>query len=201
MKKLSSVLILSVVLVAPGVVALDMTPEQAMQKMMNCVSCKPMMEYPELGPNIRYDIFDIENGFVSSFVVANEKLMPVLDECSKKCEATYAAAAKMSTEDAKEKLCPFCCGMHGLHARGDVKIQDFKSQMGSVTLVTSDTEEGIKAVHAVAQDFREMNKLLSEAAASMPKEMHKEHKEYEGHEHEGHDEHDHESHEKHEGEG
>jgi hypothetical protein len=163
-------MVLAVVMIAlfsAVAVAGDMTPEMAMQKMMNCEACKPMMEYPQLGPNIRFDVIETDNGFVSTFMMADESVMPAYKECEKKCEATRKAAMTLTDEEAKEKLCPFCVGMRKVMAREDVKVNNYPTSMGSVTVATASSDEGTKALHDYAKMSKETSALLDEAAKKM----------------------------------
>lgn len=169
MKKLIC-LALVTVFVAPIALAIDMTADEVMAKFMTCISCKPWAEYPELGPNTRYNIFDTDTGFIATFMVSDEKFAPAMKECHEKCLVTRAEAMKLSPEEAKDKLCPFCEGMFKLGARDDVKIKEMDAAMGQVVLVSSDTEEGVKAAHAYAATAREIDALLTEAAPKMPEE-------------------------------
>ncbi len=169
MKNLAGYAVLLAAVVVQLAFAGDMTADQAMQKMMNCSACKPMMDYPQLGPNIRYDIHETPNGFVATFMLADEKLMPAMRECEAKCEVTRAAAMKMSDKEAQEHLCPFCTGLRDLMSRGDVTLDHFETSTGYVTVVTSNTDDGVKATHTYAQMARETSALLAEASAKMEK--------------------------------
>ncbi len=169
--------VLAIAIVGAVAIAGNMTPEQAMEKMMNCEACKPMNEYPQPGPNIRFDMIETDNGFISTFMMADESVVPAYRECEKKCEATRGAAMKMSDEEAKEKLCPFCIGMRTVTAREDVTVKTYPTSMGSVTVAEATSEEGTKALHAYAAMAKETNALLTEAAMKMMQQGH------EGHDH------------------
>ncbi|GAB4315234.1 MAG: hypothetical protein Kow0074_02710 [Candidatus Zixiibacteriota bacterium] len=169
--------LLAVAALCAVAVAGDMTPEQAMEKMMKCEACKPMNEYPQLGPNIRFDMIETDDGFVSTFMMADESLMPSYKECEKKCEVTRMAAMKMTDAEAEEKLCPFCLGMRKVMARDDVKVSTHATALGSVTIATASTAEGTKALHDYAKMAEETSSLLAEATMKMMKDMH------EGHDH------------------
>ena len=169
MKKLAMVT-LAIALLFAVAVAGDMTPEQAMQKMMSCEACKPMSEYPQLGPNIRFDIAQTDNGFVSTFMLADEKLMPAFHECEKKCEETRKAAMSYTDAEAETKLCPFCQGMRSVMARQDVKVNHFPAALGQICVATSTTAEGTKALHDYATNAKETSDLLTEATMKMMQE-------------------------------
>ena len=155
---------------APLALAIDMTADEVMAKLMTCVSCEPWAEYPELVPNTRYNIFDTDNGFIATMMVADEKLVPAMNECQKKCEVARAEAMKMPPEEMEDKLCPFCSGMFELMSRGDVEIKELNAALGQVVLVTSETEGGIAAAHAYSATARELDALMTEAAVKMTEE-------------------------------
>lgn len=166
MKKLV-LAVLAVALVAAVAFAGDMTAEQAMQKMMNCEACKPMNDYPQLGPNIRFDMIETDNGFVSTFMMADESVMPAYHECEKKCEETRAKAMKFSDEEAQQKLCPFCLGMRKVMGRKDVTVNNYQTTLGEVMVATSTTPEGVAALHDYAKMAKETSQLLAEATMKM----------------------------------
>lgn len=166
MKKIGLVA-LAIALIAAVAFAGDMTPEQAMQKMMNCEACKPMNDYPELGPNIRFDMVETDNGFVSTFMMADESVMPAYHECEKKCEETRAKAMKFTDEEAQQKLCPFCLGMRKVMARKDVTVNNYPASLGGITVATARTPEGVKALHDYAKMAKETSHLLEQAAMNM----------------------------------
>jgi hypothetical protein len=157
------------VLIVAVAFAGEMAPEQVMQKLMTCPSCKPYMEYPQLGPNLRFDTNKISNGFVATQMIASEGMVAMFRECEKKCEVTHAEAAKLPPEEAEARLCPFCFGMHKLMSRDDIKTEQFQTSLGHVMVATSDAEDGVKALHAYVEMAQETHKLLEEAAAKMSK--------------------------------
>jgi hypothetical protein len=167
MRKFFGLLVMTAVLAASLAVAGQMTAEQAMQKMMSCVSCAPYAEYPELGPNIRYDIFETSSGFVAAFMLADEKLAPKFRECEKKCEAARATAMKLSEKEVEAKLCPFCSGMFKLMARDDVTIEEFQTKLGQVVVASASSDKGVEALHGYAKTAKETSDLLDKAAAKM----------------------------------
>lgn len=166
MKKIA-IVALAVALVAAVAYAGDMTPEQAMQKMMNCEACRPMNDYPQLGPNIRFDMVETDNGFVSTFMIADESVMPAYHECEQKCQETRAKAMKFTDEEAQQKLCPFCQGMRKVMARKDVQVSEYPTTLGDVTVATASSPEGVQALHDYAKMAKETSQLLKQAAMNM----------------------------------
>ncbi|UCG50695.1 MAG: hypothetical protein JSW58_10855 [Candidatus Latescibacterota bacterium] len=170
MKTLMSVAVVSVLVVSSLAFAGEMTPEETMMKMMNCVACKPYGEYPQVMQNIRYDIFDTSNGFVVAFLMANEEHVGDFRACEEKCEAARAEAAKLSAEEKEAQLCPFCVGMFKLKGRDDITFEKFDAQLGQIMVASSNTDEGVKALHAYSDNSRKTNKMLEEAAKKMKAE-------------------------------
>lgn len=159
-----------VLLVAAGpATAADMTAEECMAKMENCMACAPMAEYPQIGPNIRYNCFDTKSGFLSSFMIADEKIMSDFWKCEKECDVAREASMKLSDAEAEENLCPFCVGMRGIMAREDVSFERFQGMTGKMMLASATTEEGTEALHAYAKMSRDMSALLDQAMADMMK--------------------------------
>ena len=171
MLKRTLIVAAAVVALATVATAADMTPQQAMDKMMNCVACKPMNDYPQLAPNIRFDIQDTKTGFISSFLMADEKVMPAFAECEKKCEVARAEAMKLSDEEAATKLCPFCVGMRKVMARSDVAMENVGVSLGKVMVATASTAEGVSALHDYAIMARETSALLDKAAIEMQQQQ------------------------------
>lgn len=158
-----------VLLVAGSAGAADMTAEECMAKMQNCMACAPMAQYPQIGPNIRYNCFDTKSGFLSSFMIADEKVMSDFWKCEKERDVAREASMKLSAEEAGEKLCPFCLGMREIMAREDVSFENFESLTGKLMVASATTEEGTTALHAYAKMSRETSELLDEAMAEMMK--------------------------------
>lgn len=172
MKRLVSMLVAVAVLAAVGSTnAGEMTPKEAMAKMQSCVACAPMSKYPDLMPNIRYDIFETKAGFVATFMIANEKMMETFNKCNKECDVARQEAMKMTDAELKGKLCPFCVGMRKVMSRKDVTFEKFSGSMGEVMMAGSTSKEGTAALHNYAKMARETSALLDQAAMEMMKEM------------------------------
>jgi hypothetical protein len=159
MKRVICLLVLA--LTVPAVaLAGDPTADQMMQRMMNCVICKPYAEHPEMHPSMRVNTLDTENGFMWVMAVADEKHVGTLHQCHEQCSANIEANKNMKPADYATKLCPMCEGMFKLMARGDVKLEEFKTHMGEITLATSATKEGVKALHDFAAESRKMHEMM-----------------------------------------
>jgi len=74
---------------------------------------------------------------------------------------------KLTPEEGKDKLCPFCTGMFGLMKRDDVKIEEFDTSMGNIVVATSTTDAGVQALHEYVAMATATSKLLDQAAAQM----------------------------------
>ena len=157
-------------LVAGSAAAADMTAEECMARMQNCEACAPMAKYPQIGPNIRFNCFDTKSGFLSSFMIADEKVMADFWKCEKECDVAREASTKLSAAEAEENLCPFCLGMREIMARKDVTLENFEGLTGKMTMASATTKEGTEALHAYARMARETSALLDEAVAEMMKQ-------------------------------
>lgn len=139
-----------------------MTPQQAMDKVMNCPVCSA---WNPVAQNIRYDIFTTKNGTVETFMNAGAD-QKTWDACSADCSKRMAGIATMSAAD-KAKLCPFCMAHMNLASSKDVMTQNFQSHTGWVTVATWSTPAGQKALTDYAMSMKNTSQLLETAAMSM----------------------------------
>jgi hypothetical protein len=144
----------------------DLTPQQAMDKAMNCPVCAAWGVEPALGPTIRYDIATTKTGFIEVMQTSNEAMKPAFDKAEADCEKRAAGIATMSA-DEKAKLCPFCVA-HMAIDRKDVAFDNANTALGVVRVASSSTPEGIKALHDYAAACQKQSDLMHEAAKSMP---------------------------------
>jgi len=107
----------------------DMTPQQAMEKAMNCPVCSAFGADPALGPTLRHDIQSLKAGYVAVFETADEKMVPAFEKAYADCESRCVSIPKM-TADQKAKLCDCCNGMAALMGRKDVTFEGGKTAMG-----------------------------------------------------------------------
>jgi hypothetical protein len=147
----------------------DMTPQQAMEKTMNCPVCSAWGVDPTVGPNIRHDISPTKSGYVDVFMSANETMMPAFEKAHNECESRCMNVSKMTAAD-KAKLCDCCTAMTALMARKDVSFEESKTAMGWVTVASATTPEGVKALHDYASLSKHVTDLLMQAGADMNKE-------------------------------
>ena len=159
----------AVAVIGAMAVAGQMTPQELTMKVANCPSCKAMANYPDLGPNLRPDIFETSTGYVSTFLMADAKYLPTCAKWEKDCETIMAGAAKMSRADLEKTFCPVCVGMSDLMGRKDVKMETFMGSMGRVTVASSATPEGVTALHAMVKTMNEAKAVMPQAFAEMMK--------------------------------
>lgn len=144
----------------------ELTPQQAMEKAMNCPVCSAWGVEPALGPTIRYDVATTKMGFIEVMQTANEAMKPAFDKAAADCEKRAAGIAAMSA-DEKAKLCPFCVA-HMTIDRKDVSFDNASTALGMVRVASSTTPEGVKALHAYAAACKKQSDLMHQAS----KEMH-----------------------------
>jgi hypothetical protein len=158
-----AVLMLASVAFAAG----EMTPQQAMEKVMNCPVCSA---WNPVAQNIRYDIFTTKNGTVESFMNAGAD-QATWDACSADCSKRMASISTMSA-DQKAKLCPFCMAHMSLSGQKDVSVQNFQAKTGWISVATASTPAGQKALTDYAMSMKNTSSLLETAAKDMkPAEM------------------------------
>jgi hypothetical protein len=148
----------AVALVATIAAAGTMTPQEMTTKITNCPNCKAMASYPELMPNLRPDIFATSTGFVSTFLVADAKVLPMCQKWEADCQANATKPELASS------MCPICVSYGGIMTNKDIKMESFMGSMGRVTVASSTTKAGVDALHAHVA-------LMQEASAVMPAAM------------------------------
>jgi hypothetical protein len=143
-----------------------MTPQQTMEKMMNCPVCSAWSAEPALGPTMRYSIETTKTGYVETLSTSDESMKPTFDKCAAECEKRAAGIASMSA-DEKGKLCAFCVGRMQLMGRKDLSFENVSSPQGIVTVATASSPEGVKALHSYAAAAQKQADMMAEAHKSM----------------------------------
>ena len=145
----------------------DMTPQQAMEKMMGCPVCSAWGVEPALGPTLRYDISTTKTGFIEVLQTSNEAMKPAYDTASAECHKRAEGIPTMSAED-KAKLCPMCVA-HMTLDRKDVAFEHANTSLGMVMVASSTTPEGVKALHDYAATAKAQCDLMKQASMEMQK--------------------------------
>jgi len=153
-----AVLMLASIAFAAG----EMTPQQAMEKVMNCPVCSA---WNPVAQNIRYDIVTTKTGTIETFMNAGAD-QAAWDAASADCEKRMATVPTMTAEQ-KAKLCPFCMAHMNLTNAKDVTIQNYKAHTGYVTTATWNTPAGQKAVTDYATSMKSTSQMLETAAKDM----------------------------------
>jgi hypothetical protein len=148
----------TVALLATVAIAGTMTPEEMTAKITACPNCKALAAYPELMPNLRPDIFKTESGFVSTFLVADAKVLPMCQKWEADCQANA------KNPEMAASMCPVCVSYGSIMMNKDIKMESFVGSMGRITVATSTTQAGKDALHAHVA-------LMQEASAVMPTAM------------------------------
>ncbi len=148
----------TVALMTAVAVAGTMVPEELTKKIVGCPNCKALAAYPELMPNLRPDIFKTESGFVSTFLVADAKVLPMCQKWEAEC------SANATNPELASSMCPICVSYGGLMMNKDVKMESFMGSMGRITVASSSTQAGRDALHAHVA-------LMQQATAVMPAAM------------------------------
>jgi len=156
----------ALLMLATAAFAGDLTPQQAMEKMMNCPVCSAWT--PDVSMNIRYDIFSTKDGYVESFMNANEAMADQFNKCAAECEKRAATIPTMSAEE-KAKLCPFCQARMALMMQKDVSTQNFNAHNGMIMVGMASSPDGQKAAAAYVTAMKTQADLVEQAAMSMGK--------------------------------
>ena len=143
----------------------DMTPQQAMEKVMNCPVCSA---WNPVAQNIRYDIFTTKTGTIESFMNAGAD-QAAWDAASADCEKRMATVPTMAA-DQKAKLCPFCMAHMNLTSSKDIAIENYQSKTGWITVATATTPEAKKALAEYASSMKNTAQMLETAAKDMKPE-------------------------------
>jgi hypothetical protein len=153
-----AVLMLTSIAFAAG----EMTPQQTMEKVMNCPVCSA---WNPVAQNIRYDIFTTKTGTIESFMNAGAD-QATWDACSADCEKRMGTVATM-TADQKAKLCPFCMAHMNVSSAKDVSMQNYKAHTGWITVATWTSPAGQKALNDYAMSMKNTSSQLETAAKDM----------------------------------
>ncbi len=145
----------------------DMTPQQAMEKTMNCPVCSVWGVEPALGATLRYDVVPTKMGFIEVMQTSNEAMKPAFDKAAAECEKRAAGIPTMSAEE-KAKLCPYCVA-HMTIDRKDVTFDHAATSLGMVNVAASTTPEGVKALHDYAAACKKQSDLMHQASMEMEK--------------------------------
>ena len=158
MKKQIWMSVATVAIMATVAVAGTMTPAELTTKITNCPNCKALANYPELMPNLRPEIFKTGTGFVSAFLVADAKVLPMCQKWEGDCAANGGNPAMASS------MCPICVSYGSMMMNKEIKMESFMGSMGRITVASSATKAGVDQLHAHVA-------LMQEATAVMPAAM------------------------------
>jgi hypothetical protein len=147
----------------------DMTPQQAMDKMTNCPVCSVWMQDPALGPTVRHSVYPTKTGYVETLATVDQAMMPAFQKAEAECDKRAGSIPTMSA-DQKAKLCPICTGHVKFMDRKDVTVENFKTDVGVVTVASASTPEGVKALHEYAKLSQEYGALMAKAGTDPSKE-------------------------------
>lgn len=138
------------------------TPQQVMEKMMNCPVCSAWNAEPALWPTMRHSITQTKTGYIETLETADESMKPAFDRCAAECEKRAASMPTMSAEQ-KGKLCAICIGQMKLMERKDLSFDNVSTPLGLVMVGNAGSPDGIKALHAYAATAQKQSDLLAQA--------------------------------------
>jgi len=146
-----------------------MTPQQAMDKMVNCPVCSAFMVDPALGSTVRHSVYPTKTGYVETLATVDQAMMPSFEKAEAECVKRAGTIPTMAA-DQKAKLCPLCTGQMKFMDRKDVTVENFKTDVGVVTVASASTPEGVKALHDYATTAQNFGSLVAKAGMEMGKE-------------------------------
>ncbi|MDH4038509.1 MAG: hypothetical protein OEX18_10735 [Candidatus Krumholzibacteria bacterium] len=150
----------------------DMTPQQAMGAMMNCPVCSVWMSDPALGPTLHHSVFATKTGYIETLYTADAAMIPAFNKCEAECQKRAEGIPGM-TKEQKASLCPLCTGQMTFRGRSDVSVEEFQTDNGFIVVGSSNTPDGIKALHNYAASSKAFGEKMSQAGAEMSKEPQK----------------------------
>jgi hypothetical protein len=103
--------------------------------MENCTWCKPMAENMDMMMNVQWENHVIDNGGLMTVVVPDEHKQ----RWEKITEHMKATEEKL-TGGEEMQLCN-CCKSYNKLVEAGAKVEEVKTEFGSVTLITSDKPE------------------------------------------------------------
>jgi hypothetical protein len=109
-----------------------------MAEYMNCTICKHMMVQMEtLGPVMKHEMIAMDDGLAMYHWVTDDTKAALLHEVTDKMHAAGMETKGWTEAQAKDNLCKFCEGFHGLLAAG-AHMSKGRSTNGDLMVITSD---------------------------------------------------------------
>lgn len=122
----------------------------------SCICCKPMHDNPALMSRMKWETHKITNGLM--MVAAPPEGM--IDEFEATCHAMHTAAENAKPSDP---MCGFCLSFTEL-AKAGAKVEEVKTGVGQMTLITSDDPAVVKKIHAHSDRTQEEMDKMAVAA-------------------------------------
>jgi len=113
--------------------------------MVNCEMCKPLGDNPELLMNMSWEIFELSNGILLLSTVDK-----AYEEPYKKINVAMQKVVDRIMAGEEVQLCNSCQAMNMIYMK-QPKHENFVTQHGDVTVMTSDNPELVAEMHAWAK--------------------------------------------------
>jgi hypothetical protein len=124
-------------LAAAAALAGDAAHDAEMAEYMNCTICKHMMVQMEtLGPVMKHEMIAMDDGLAMYHWVTDDTKAALLHEVTDKMHAAGMETKDWTEAQAKEHLCKFCEGFHGLLSAG-AHMSKGRSTNGDLMVITS----------------------------------------------------------------
>jgi hypothetical protein len=117
--------------------------------MVNCEMCKPLGDNPELLEHMSWEIFELSNGILLLSTVDK-----AYEEPYKKIGVAMQKVVDRIMAGEEVQLCNSCQAMNMIYSK-QPKVENFVTQHGDVTVMTSDDLEVVAEMHAWAKRTNE----------------------------------------------
>jgi hypothetical protein len=152
--------VVCLLLVAAVAVAGPGEHEDMMTQFMNCDVCKNLaVHMQELAPVMKNECIALNDGMAMHHWVTDPAKAALFHEASAKMAEAGAACMSYTADEAKERLCDCCQGIHGLMAAGATMSMG-QSDNGDLMVITSSDP-------AVQTQIAAFNAKMKEMMATM----------------------------------
>jgi len=120
-----------------------------LEMMKKCHLCCTFAEHPELMWAAKNQILHLTNGMAMNSVVKKPEMLKAYQKFMVGFNKKAESLDKFTPEEAKKKLCHFCCKLHGL-GHNKAVFSWTLTREGDLLVITGDTPDLIKRIHEVA---------------------------------------------------
>jgi len=134
---------------AAGEKAVAQIPEFMLEEMKKCHLCKTYLDYPDMMTAAKMKVIDLKNGFIINSTVLDKKNLERYQELEKIMHVKIEDLKKEAPwDDAKKKICSFCCQFCELEREGAVMDWSL-TDTGSVMVVIGKDPMLVQKIHTL----------------------------------------------------